>query len=65
LDEELTGRENLEMVGRLYRLTPSEARARAAELLHASRDPWEGGSTKPTGRPRSQRLDRASNDASS
>jgi energy-coupling factor transporter ATP-binding protein EcfA2 len=33
VDEELTGRENVEMVGRLYRLSGSEARARAAEVL--------------------------------
>jgi daunorubicin resistance ABC transporter ATP-binding subunit len=33
VDEELTGRENVEMVGRLYRLTPAEARARSAEIL--------------------------------
>ncbi len=33
VDEELTGRENVEMVGRLYRLPPSEARERAGELL--------------------------------
>jgi daunorubicin resistance ABC transporter ATP-binding subunit len=33
VDPELTGRENVEMVGRLYRLSGAEARARAAELL--------------------------------
>jgi daunorubicin resistance ABC transporter ATP-binding subunit len=33
VDLELTGRENVEMVGRLYRLSGAEARARAAELL--------------------------------
>jgi ABC-2 type transport system ATP-binding protein len=33
VDEELTGRENLEMIGRLYRLPRAEARRRAAELL--------------------------------
>ncbi|WP_028059650.1 daunorubicin resistance protein DrrA family ABC transporter ATP-binding protein [Candidatus Solirubrobacter pratensis] len=33
VDAELTGRENVEMVGRLYRLTAAEARARAAEVL--------------------------------
>jgi ABC-2 type transport system ATP-binding protein len=33
VDEYLTGFENLEMVGRLYRLTRREARARAGELL--------------------------------
>jgi len=33
LDELLTGRENLEMVGRLYRLSGSDARARAKVLL--------------------------------
>jgi ABC-2 type transport system ATP-binding protein len=33
LDEELTGRENVEMVGRLYRLDARAARERAAELL--------------------------------
>jgi ABC-type multidrug transport system, ATPase component len=33
VDEYLTGFENLEMVGRLYRLGKREARARAGELL--------------------------------
>jgi ABC-2 type transport system ATP-binding protein len=33
VDEELTGRENLEMVGRLYRLPRAEARRRAGEIL--------------------------------
>jgi ABC-2 type transport system ATP-binding protein len=33
LDEELTGRENVEMIGRLYRLGAAEARRRAGELL--------------------------------
>src|SRR5437879_13467382 len=33
VDELLTGRENLEMFGRLFRLSPEEARRRAAELL--------------------------------
>ncbi|HEV7719684.1 MAG TPA: ATP-binding cassette domain-containing protein [Iamia sp.] len=33
VDEELTGRENLEMVGRLYRLSPAQARLRADEVL--------------------------------
>src|SRR5262249_48102920 len=33
VDEELTGRENVEMVGRLYRLPADEARKRAGELL--------------------------------
>jgi ABC-2 type transport system ATP-binding protein len=33
VDALLTGRENLEMVGRLYRLSRAHARARAAELL--------------------------------
>jgi daunorubicin resistance ABC transporter ATP-binding subunit len=33
VDAELTGRENVEMVGRLYRLTAAETRARAAEVL--------------------------------
>ncbi|WP_053207379.1 ATP-binding cassette domain-containing protein [Jiangella muralis] len=33
VDEMLTGRENLEMFARLYRLGPAEARRRAAELL--------------------------------
>ena len=33
VDAELTGRENLEMIGRLYRLRAPEARARAEELL--------------------------------
>lgn len=33
VDGELTGRENVEMVGRLYRLTPQKARARAGEIL--------------------------------
>ncbi len=35
VDEFLTGRENLEMVGRLYHLGGSEARRRANELLEA------------------------------
>ncbi|MDH3214047.1 MAG: ATP-binding cassette domain-containing protein, partial [Myxococcales bacterium] len=34
VDEILTGRENLEMVGRLYRLSTSEAKSRADEILH-------------------------------
>jgi daunorubicin resistance ABC transporter ATP-binding subunit len=33
VDGELTGRENVEMIGRLYRLSGSEARARAGEVL--------------------------------
>ena len=33
VDGELTGRENLEMIGRLYRLSRDEARRRAAEVL--------------------------------
>ncbi len=33
IDELLTGRENLEMMGRLYRLTKSSAKERAQELL--------------------------------
>lgn len=33
VDELLTGRENLIMMGRLYRLTPASAKARADELL--------------------------------
>src|SRR5215210_8719792 len=33
VDENLTGHENLEMVGRLYHLPKAEARARASELL--------------------------------
>jgi ABC-2 type transport system ATP-binding protein len=33
VDEYLTGKENLEMVGRLYHLSPAEARTRAVELL--------------------------------
>jgi ABC-2 type transport system ATP-binding protein len=33
VDEEFTGRENVEMVGRLYRLPSAEARARAREVL--------------------------------
>ena len=33
VDGELTGRENIEMIGRLYRLPPRLARAHAAELL--------------------------------
>lgn len=33
VDELLTGRENLEMMGRLYRLTKASAKARAEELL--------------------------------
>lgn len=34
VDELLTGRENLEMMGRLYRLTKQSAKARADELLN-------------------------------
>jgi daunorubicin resistance ABC transporter ATP-binding subunit len=37
VDEELTGRENLEMIGRLYRLPAAEARARATEVLERFR----------------------------
>jgi ABC-2 type transport system ATP-binding protein len=33
IDEYLTGRENLEMIGRLYHLAPRDARNRAEELL--------------------------------
>lgn len=33
IDEYLTGAENLRMVGRLYRLSPSDAKRRAVELL--------------------------------
>lgn len=33
IDELLTGRENLEMMGRLFRLTPASAKTRAQELL--------------------------------
>jgi ABC-2 type transport system ATP-binding protein len=33
VDGELTGRENVEMIGRLYRLPRAEARARAGEVL--------------------------------
>jgi ABC-2 type transport system ATP-binding protein len=33
VDEYLTGRENLQMVGELYQMKPREAKARAAELL--------------------------------
>src|ERR1700724_2173949 len=33
IQEELTGRENLELIGRLYHLSWPEARSRAAELL--------------------------------
>ncbi len=35
IDENLTGRENLWMFGRLYRLSSAEARSRADELLHS------------------------------
>ena len=37
VDEELTGRENLEMIGQLYRLPRTEARARAHEVLERFR----------------------------
>jgi ABC-type multidrug transport system ATPase subunit len=37
VDEELSGRENLEMIGRLYRLPAAEARARADEVLERFR----------------------------
>jgi ABC-2 type transport system ATP-binding protein len=33
VDAELTGRENVEMIARLYRLSPAQARQRAAELI--------------------------------
>ena len=33
VDEELTGRENVEMIARLYRLSPAETRRRAADVL--------------------------------
>src|SRR5215467_5388050 len=33
IQEELTGRKNLELIGRLYHLSKSYARSRAAELL--------------------------------
>jgi daunorubicin resistance ABC transporter ATP-binding subunit len=33
VDNELTGRENVEMIGRLYRLSSTEARQRAGEVL--------------------------------
>src|SRR5215475_8591954 len=33
IQEELTGKENLELIGRLYHLSWPEARSRAAELL--------------------------------
>ncbi len=33
VDEQLTGRENVELVGRLYRLSRTEARARACQVL--------------------------------
>jgi ABC-2 type transport system ATP-binding protein len=45
VDELLTGRENLEMVGRLYRLTRARARERASELLE------QFGLTDAAGRP--------------
>lgn len=37
LDELLTGRENLEMIGRLYRLSRADAKRRAVELLERFR----------------------------
>jgi daunorubicin resistance ABC transporter ATP-binding subunit len=37
VDEELTGRENLEMIGRLYRLPGAEARRHAGEVLERFR----------------------------
>jgi ABC-2 type transport system ATP-binding protein len=37
LDELLTGRENLQMIGRLYRLAKSDSRSRATELLERFR----------------------------
>jgi ABC-type multidrug transport system ATPase subunit len=37
VDEELSGRENLEMIGRLYRLPGAEARRRAAAVLERFR----------------------------
>jgi ABC-type multidrug transport system ATPase subunit len=37
VDAELTGRENVEMIGRLYRLSSAEARRRAHEVLERFR----------------------------
>ena len=37
LDELLTGRENLEMIGRLFRMTPADSKRRASELLERFR----------------------------
>ena len=37
VDEELTGRENLEMIGHLYRLSSGETRRRAGEVLERFR----------------------------
>ncbi len=37
VDEELTGRENVEMVGRLYRLSARESKQRAADVLERLR----------------------------
>ena len=39
VDENLTGFENIEMVGQLYHLPRAEARKRSAELLSASTSP--------------------------
>ncbi len=51
VDENLTGLENLEMVGRLYHLPRAEARKRAEEVLER----FELSRTRPTERPRRTR----------
>jgi ABC-2 type transport system ATP-binding protein len=48
VDEELTGRENVDMVGRLYRLTAKEARTRASEVLERfGLRTWPTGACRP------------------
>ena len=41
VDDHLTGRENVEMVGLLYGLTRREVRRRTSEWLLSPVDPWE------------------------
>ena len=51
VDENLTGRENLDLVGRLYHLGKSEARRRADEMLERFESPRPPtGRSRPTGR---------------
>jgi ABC-2 type transport system ATP-binding protein len=58
IDEYLTGRENLEMIGRLYHLAARDARRRAVELLEQFAASVRSPSLTPAG-PRSQVLQSA------